>query len=266
MSDEMMGAEVADSPAADATQADPSAGTQNTGINGQPTEASVPFHQHPRWQQMMAERNQSRQTIAELQQRLQQIDQRTQPQPSPRDPSRVQAGDALRELIAEHPELKGLLDAPKYGEEITKLNQLVQGLVQTQQRAQVTAGRAPIAEAASKHGLDAGRLERYVVGSLLDDPQALARYRAGDPSVVTEVLKDFEDNVSGKLSRPTAIATAQTKLTTRNLPPRSAVGTPPGQAAPDVFDPKTGDARSRWEQIIQKGRAFTSRNAESEAS
>lgn len=232
----------ADGAGADGTEtatatADTTAGSLNTdqaNANGQPMRG---FHDHPDWQRMVSERKQDRQLIAELNQRLQGIDQRTQPQPAQPSDEEMQAADALKRLMSLHPELKGLLDAPKSAQDVAQLKQMVQQLVGQQRTGWVAAGKKEIATAATRLGVDAGRLEKTVLGFLADDPALYQRFmQNGDASAITEVLKDIEDNVFGPSRRSATAGLAQQKLTTAKLPPRAAGGLP-GEPGRQTLEP-----------------------------
>lgn len=228
-----------------ATQVDPSAGTQNTGTNGQPAEANVPFHLHPRWQERTQEIQTLRAQNAQLNQRLAQLEQRREQTGGPvSDEERAlkEARDAFYGKVA--PELK---DVP----------QLITGLAQERF---VSSGERMIETFAKQHNLDGAELSNSLAEIIKNNPALMARAQKGDVSLVSEYLRGIAPVIAAmkkqgdSAQRTTAAATGQTKLATRNLPPRSAVGGPSGQPAPETFDKTKDDPRSFWERVQNRGR------------
>lgn len=220
--------------------ADPSAGTQNTDQPANGQDKLTPFHLHPDWQRMVQKNRTYETQNRELATRLQQLEdvaKRSAPtNGSARDPERVAAAKALRELIAEDPDLKGLLDATKHGEELTLLRGALGQYMQREQQGWVRTGREAISAFATTNKLSeaAGkRLEGAVLGQIVAEPELLQRARTGDmTAVVKELLDGLDNDVFKTLRRADAAALVETKNAASRLPPRSPAGSPSGPAAP----------------------------------
>ena len=233
LSDTPVDAQQADpSPATPAAQADPSAGTQNT---AQPAAAEVPFHQHPRWQQMMQERNADRQLITQLRQQADQFQkwqqaQQQSGQPQPTDEQRA-ALAALRQLQSLDPE------SAKQQQRIDQLERALQGVVQHQQQVLTSQGKAQLSQMAADANLPTDPkslaiVENAVTVYLADNPEAVARFRNHDLSVIKDAFNEFNTGFLGKLRREPLAQVAETKTAAQALPRPLRTGSAPGQAAP----------------------------------
>lgn len=230
----------ADPSSAAATTTDPSAGTKNTDTNGQPADANVPFHQHPRWQEVMRELKELRPlrgAYGQLQQELQALKTAGQPlNGQARDPERVAAIKALRSLFEEDPELKELLNATKHGEEITLLKGALGQYMQREQQGWVRTGREAISAFATANKLSeaAGkRLEGAVLGQIVAEPELLQRARSGDmTAVVKELLDGLDNDVFKTLRRADTAALVENKIAASKLPPALRAGSHAGPTAP----------------------------------
>lgn len=235
-------------PATPDQSADTSAGTQNTGQpaqNGQ-TPQYKGFHEHPDWQRMVQERRQDRQVIADLNRRLQGLDQRTQQQTGPQpSPEEMQAAEALRKLIGQHPELKGMLDAPKYGERLESIEGAFRQFMAQQSQAQVQNAVQRVASLAKAENLPASkeylqRLVKLVAAEAQGIENGDARYKAGDLSVLDEAFNSVKAQFLSHHQRQGAAALGANKLNlTNQVPPRQSGGQS-GAVAPK---PLTGDFR-----------------------
>jgi hypothetical protein len=202
---------------------------------------NVPFHEHPRWQQLMRERAQERQELAQLRAAAQRW-QQSQQQGSQRQPTaeEQQALQALRQLQAMDPE------SAKQQQRIDQLERALQSVQQYQQTALTTQGRGQLQQMASDAGLptDAKSLaiiENAVTVFLADNPEAVQRFRNADLSVLKDAFSEFDKTFVSKLRREQQVATSQTKLNmTRTVPPRQTGGAS-GPAAP----PKATDVGER---------------------
>jgi len=261
----------ADSSAAqtqDATQGAP-AGAVNTdqAQNGaQAQEKLTPFHQHPDWQRMVRERNESRTAQDQMRQELQALRQSHQAaqragQASQVSPEEQQAIDALSTLLKKSPwgkTLLGLVDAAPH---LIKGYQGVQQLTQTQQTGVINSSRREIGTLAQSAGLPhaAGDVDLYediVTGIIGRDPEALQRFQQGDTSVVGDAFKKFTDGFAATLRRGPTAALVDTKLKTKQLPPRPAGGAA-GPAAPEKLKPGD-DPRQFAANMGKRARAMLS--------
>ena len=257
MPDEILDGSAASSTATDA-QADTSAGTQNTDL----ADAQVPFHQHPRFQELIQQNRTYRgqieqvgRTVQSLQQELQAIKAERQAagqtQPSQEE---VQAGNALVSLIRQHPELRGLLDAPKQLGNVRQLTERLERMERTQHSGITQSGRKVISDFVTSANLpkdSAGRLERYVLGHLHDDPDAMARFTSGDVSVIGEVLADLKTSLLDQARRDGTAALGATKnQLLRTVPPRQA-GSQSGAVAPPKLEP--GKEREHLAALHKQG-------------
>jgi predicted RNase H-like nuclease (RuvC/YqgF family) len=196
----------------------------------------VPFHQHPRWQQLMRERAQERQELAQLRAAAQRWQSQPQGQPPPLSPEEQQAIQALRRLQSLDPE------SAKQQQRIEQLERMLQSVQQYQQTALTTQGRGQLQQMASEAGLptDAKSLaiiENAVTVFLADNPEAVQRFRNADLSVLKDAFSEFDKTFVSKLRREQQAATAQTKLNmTRTVPPRPTGGTPGPAAMPKAED------------------------------
>lgn len=232
MSEFESGAAVAESPTAPATQADPSAGTQNTGTNGQPADANVPFHLHPRWQERTQEIQTLRAQNAQLNARLQQLEQR-----------REQTGAPVSE---EEQQLRAAREAlySKLAPELNGLPQMVQRMVQ---RDFVNTGEQIIKSFAEQHGLNASELSNDIAAAIQQDKMLMQRAQQGDISIIPLLLRSGGLAAKGLKSqaaeaqRQAAATVGQTKTAQAKLPPRVTGGVPGGVA---FTKPVAGDAAS----------------------
>lgn len=238
---EDQGAAVADSPAADVPTADTPPGAQS-GVTGQPSVAKdPPFHQHPRFQQLIGENRSLKGELATLKQTVDGL-QRTASQPARTEEqrqARTEAIKALKELMAEDPELAEVLSMRK---EFPQLKQGYQGVGQiakAQQDAATRQGRAQITTLAEQAGLSTdakyvGRIERLIAAEIFEDKDALERYQGGDLSVINEKFKLVTDEFLGQTRRAAQTTVIDTKNKTRQLPPVSRGGAPGADAPPTL--------------------------------
>lgn len=244
--DDTLGVEAADSPSASESATDTSAGTQNTGT-GQPIAqpgANRPFHEHPRFQQLIGENRSLKGELAGLKQTVEGL-QRTASQPARTEEqrqARSEAIKALKELMSEDEELAELLSIRK---EFPQLKQGYQGVGQiakAQQDAATRQGRAQITSLAEQAGLSTdpkyvGRIERLIAAEIYEDKDALERYQSGDLSVIEEKFKAVNDEFFGQTRRQAQTTVLDTKNKTRQLPPVSRGGAP-GADAPPTLKPE----------------------------
>lgn len=154
-------------------------------------------------------------------------------------PEEQQAIQALKRLHSLDPDLRGTADLPKLTQRLEKLEAALTQLVTGQRDGWASSGRKSIAEFVGKTGLGteaAGKLEKAVLGYIVDDPQLYQRFSRGDVSVVTEALEDIEKHLLGGVRREAAAGVAVTKNKVRSLPPAPR-GTAAGEAAPRKLEP-----------------------------
>lgn len=253
--DEQDAGAVAESPTADVPTADTSAGTQNTG-NGQPNVAppvkEAPFHQHPRFQQLIGENRSLKGELGQLKQALDEL-KRTASQPARSVEDREQrsaAIKALKELMAEDPELAELMAIRK---EFPSIKQGVQGVgevARAQQDMQLRTARSHIEQLAKDAGLPSDpKFTKYVSQMVAlatkDIDGGESRFERGDLSVLDEAFKNIEGFLS-QVKRDAATTTLQTKAKTKQLPPVPRGGAPGQDALPKL---KPGEERAYREQL-----------------
>jgi hypothetical protein len=264
MDDVIEGVDPAASPAAD-TQPAPPAEAQNTGTT-QPTEQQVPFHQHPRWQQVMGENRQLKQTVSGLMQWKEQMERQAQAGAPPTPEQQMQfqqAAGALRQIIGSDPELKALLELAKNSNGLLQAPQAMQAIQQSQFQALTRSAQSRISELAKAEGLAGdARTRRYIESMVTDEilsmgPEAVARYRQGDQSVISEAFEQIK-GFTGSLRRSATTNVLQTKDATNRLPPRPAGG----QAGPVGTGNHEPGSKGWWAEkraaanaVIRGGRA-----------
>jgi hypothetical protein len=243
-----------------------------------PAEPQVPFHQHPRFQQLIREGQMSRQTIQTLQQQYEQSQaklaelerKQNQGRTSPEEDEQLrQAGTALERIIMSNPEmLDRLLSAhPQFKAWKDNADKLLATTDQTQQMAQAQ-GQALMRQAQGHiHGLakeaglpqDPGYLQR-LVRLVAAEAQQLEggnqRFSQGDLSVLDEAFKALQQNFLAHSQRAGTAGLLQTKSRTQSLPPTSRGGAagPPGLPK---FDPTAPNAvRNRMGELSKAAAAM----------
>lgn len=239
-----------------------------------PAEPQVPFHQHPRFQQLIREGQMSRQTIATLQQQYEQAQAKlaelekkaTQGTSTPEEEEELRkAGGALERILMRNPEAldRILSQHPKFkalAENADKLLASQTGVTQMQQaqsQALMRSATSHIHSLAKEAGLpqDAGylqRLVRLVAAEAQQIEQGNARFSQGDLSVLDEAFKALQSNFLAHTQRAGTAALLDTKQRTTSLPPASRGGAagPPGLSK---FDPNKPNAvRDRWGELAKK--------------
>jgi len=258
---ETQGATTTDSPTVTEPAAAPSQATTQPAQNGDQNGDNVPFHQHPRWKQVMGELQQLRPLRTEyqrLQQELQQLragqQQVGQRQPTP---EQQQALQALRELQALDPE------SSKLQQRIDQLERTLQGFEQRQQTVLTTQGMNQLGEMARESGLPTDPkslrvIENAVTVYLADNPEAVQRFRNHDLSVIKDAFKEFNDNFLGKMRRESVARVAETKQAAAAIPTPAKNGAPPGPSAPpkvtaaNESDVRAG-MRERFRSLLMGG-------------
>ena len=266
MADEITGAVVADSPPA-TPDSTPASGQAPSTPVAPVAPQEPPFHQHPRWQQVMQENRAVKAELLRQREELAQLRQPAKPAGTPRAPEeqfqRTQALAALKELIGEDDDLKALLALAKMAPQLQGVTQHVQGLRQSQYRATVQAGHEAIRQIAQENHLPAAfingpafeHLEDLVTGVFTRNPDLARRFLDGDREAIKEAWKKIDPFV-GALRQPAIAGVAQTKNRQATLPPASRGGLP-GPAAPPAFDhtdPRkaTSDLHSRAEALLKE--------------
>jgi len=253
------GAAVAESPTAPTGQTDTSAGTQNTD-QGQAPVPEVPFHQHPRWQQMLQRSRSAEERalaaerrIEEMSRRFQSLESKAQaPAGTPEEQfHKQQAANALRDLMAEHPELRSLLQLAKNAPHLLQSAHGVQSLQERQEQALHRQGRDSIAALVKSENLPTDarfvrRIENLVAAEIAEMDGGRERYLQGDLSVIQDAFNAIKPDFLAQLSRPAAQSVIQTKNNVRNLPPAPRGGGP-GQEPPPTL--KDGDERGYMAQL-----------------
>jgi|SRR5262245_4666655 len=236
----------AESSTATDAQADPSQATSEPAQPQAPQQP--PFHQHPRWQQMLGENRNLKGTVQQLTQRLTAIEQRAQQGQVSPDQERQyrEAGDALLQIIRQHPELRPLLEMAARAQQWDQASQNVNQIGMAQRRAATTQGRSHIESLAKQAGLLDNikpdnraaylqRLTRSVAMEAASMPGGQERYEAGDYTVLDEAFKALSEGFLSTGQKAAAAQLVDTKNKTQALPPRPR-GSAPGPQAPMKFE------------------------------
>lgn len=270
--DDLIGAAEADSPSADVQPTDtPNAGAQN-GANGQakaaPAPKDPPFHQHPRFQQLIGENRSLKGEVTTLRQAVEDL-KRTATQPA-RTPEqreeRAQALRVLKELQSEDPEYQELQQIRKEWAQIKQGYEGIGQVALSQQRAQVAQARSHISNLAKEAGLPGNeqylnRLTRFIVAELRVNPEHVARFENGDLSVVTDAFQAVHKDFLGSVKREAATNVLNAKNNLQRLPPRPGAGGAAGKEAPMTLKPGD-DPRAFRRQMFAKGREVLAEGAE----
>lgn len=220
------------------------AGAENTETQGQaPPEKQPPFHQHPRWQQMLGENRQLKAAVQTLASQMQQLQQAGQQQAGGLTPDQQmqyqQAARALREVMQNDPETKELLGLKQH------VTQQLQQVRQSQMQALERQGVDRILSAAKTAGLPQGkeylnRLIKSVEAEVLQLPEGRQRFAAGDLTVLDEAFANINEHFLGQMRRDQQAQTLATKDKTRQLPPapRGGAAGPAGLPKLDPDNPR----------------------------
>ena len=212
---------------------------------------SFPFHQHPRFRELIAENRSLKESTQQLSQRLAQLEQlqttARQDGGLTADEKRqyAEAATALKRIFAADPELKALFEARTYLPQLAEGYQSVQRLTQAQGQAQMETARGHIAQLAAQEGLPADKkwlthLTRLVAGAAMGLDNGNERYDRGDLSVLDEAFDAVKGDFLALLRQNAATATAQAKTKLRTLPPA-----PRGSAAGPEAPPKPEPGKER---------------------
>lgn len=236
-----------------------------------------PFHQHPRFQQLIRDGQMSKQTIAQLQQQVEQYQQKfaelerkaNQGRTSPEEDEQLRlAGSALERILMSNPELLDrLLSAhPKFKTLSENADKLLATTGQTEQMQQAQSqalmrqATGHIHTLAKEAGLpqDPAYLQR-LVRLVAAEAQAIEggnqRFSQGDLSVLDEGFKALQSNFLAHTQRAGTAGLLQTKSRTQSLPPapRGGAAGPPGLPR---FDPKTMTVTDRLAQYSKAARTM----------
>ena len=238
-------------------------------------EPQRPLHEHPRFRELIRDGQMNRQTIAQMQQQLEQQQakyaelerKQNQGRTSPEEDEQLRlAGSALERILMSNPELLDrLLSAhPKFKTLSENADKLLATTGQTQQMQQAQS-QALLRQAESRiHGLakeanlpqDPAYLQR-LVRLVAAEAQAIEggnqRFSQGDLSVLDEGFKALQSNFLAHTQRAGTAGLLQTKSATRSLPPapRGGAAGPPGLPK---FDPKTMTVQDRLGQLSKAAR------------
>lgn len=222
-------------PAADPAQA-PSQPAQPA------AEKQPPFHEHPRWQQMLGQNRQLQGTVQQLSQRIQQMEALQQ--------KAAQQGSLSAADLAQYQEagaaMEKIMQATDWGRDLLAMRaqkaQLESGqqtLTRIQQQQAQALSRQSISHItnlAEKAGYDVknqpwvASLVRGIAAHALATPGANERFDQGDLTVLDEVFKEYQETFLSRLQRAGQAQTLATKQRTASLPPapRGGAAGPPG--------------------------------------
>ena len=216
------------------TDAGPSAGTLNT---APAPDVQPPFHEHPRFQELIGENRQLKAAYGELARRIEALQKA---RPSDQPPSEyVEAAEALlSKVLPAHPKLRALLDL---ADRAPALTQSVESLTASQRNGLLQAGRSQIASLAQAAKLPADEtslhlIEEMIAGTIRRMKQGEARFLQGDLSIIKEAFNEVESKFLAPFRREGAAQLATTKRKTGNLPPAPRGGLP-GTDGPLKLEP-----------------------------
>jgi hypothetical protein len=244
-------------PAFDSSASPTSAATQNTD-----PDAQVPFHQHPRFQQLIAQNREFRagqaQTAAHIRQLTDRLARYESSQRAPVEPPTqevLEAARTLKTLMQADPELRAILQAQEQLRVLPQVYQGYQQLHQAHQRGIVSNGTAQLATLAKEAGLSTDpralrHVEEMVAGVIRSDPDLDARFRAGDGSVIAEAFNEVNASFLTGLRRQQHAALSTTKQRMQRLPTPLRGGGARGAELPDR--PEPGQERQFEQRLHQK--------------
>lgn len=226
-------------------------------------EKQPPFNEHPRWQQLMRERQQERAVMSQMSQKIQQLEslqQRAQQQGG-------MAPDELRQYQEAYGALEKILSSTPKGQKLLamleKADDLMAAPSQVQQqrllglRALEQQGLSHISQLADQAKLPADEkyrtaLVRLIQAEALEMPNGAERFRSGDLSVLDEAFKAVQESFIAHMQRAGQALAA--KQRTSALPPAPRGGAA-GPAGLEKFDPNQPNAiGKRFAQFSRKAR------------
>ena len=223
------------------------------GQNGDGRSQYVPYE---RFQQVNTRMREFENMARTLQQELQTLRQERQAsgqtQPSQEERSAI---DALNRLASLDPKWKAMLDN---AEKFTALNGTVEQMTRAQFNGTLSTGDTRIASFVRENGLPTtpefvNGFQMQVGALIKSHPQAEARLRAGDLSIIDEANAHVM-RLLVPLRTQSNASLGQTKTNLRSLPSRSAAGTTPGAPAPEHFDPAKESGNKFWERTLAASR------------
>jgi hypothetical protein len=226
-------------------------------------EVQPPFHQHPRFQSLIAENRSLKEASQQLNHRLAQLEELQTTAGNGglnADEQRqyAEAATALKRIFAADPELKALFESRNYLPRLAEGYQSVQRLTQAQAQAQQETARAHIAQLASKEGLPSDKkwlthLTRLVAGAAMGLEDGNGRYDRGDLSVLDEAFDAVKGDFLALMRQGTVASTLQTKNKLKSLPPAPRGGAV-GPEAPTPIEP--GKEREFTQNLHKRGLAM----------
>jgi len=256
-----------DSPSASDSSVDSSPATSTPasepGEQQQQTQQQVPFHQHPRFQQVIGQNRELRSTVQQLTNRLNQIEANAQQRGGATNAEQQQYTEiaaALKKVFAADPELASLLKLREQAPAFEQATEGVNQLRQQQARANLSAAQTHIAGLVKGAGLEVSKehmphIAAMIARAAMSLPDGNERYMAGDHSVLTEAFDQIKPFLEA-LRKPATATTAQVKAKVKQLPQRPAGGNA-GQPAPTTeTDPRKleqnihSKARQMLEQLL----------------
>ena len=228
------------------------------GVEGQPTPPAAPQPGTPgqpqspaaqqtvpyeRFNQVIRQNQQFRDTVSQLQGRIQQMEslsQKAQQQGglNPTDQNQYRdAAQAIKEIFKADPELKGLLDSGQ-------TQQTVKSLQEAQMRSLEQQGIQRILKSADEAGLPQTENVRHVFikaveGMATTIPNYRQRFAQGDLTLLDEAI-ELAKPLLDQLKREGQTQLLDTKNRTRQLPPapRGGAAGPPGLPKLDPNNPR----------------------------
>lgn len=253
--------------------ADPSAGTPNTGAEGQPdVQPQVQTVPYARFQQVNGQfrqtegqLRQAQQQVTALTERLSALEKKANSGPGLSTEQRIEmenAADALQRVMEAHPRLGKLLGIADKADELLKGYESVGSLREGTQQQLVVGSRAQMREIVSKEGYrldDKGwsRVETMIAAEIAQMPDGQARFQRGDREVIAEAFNEIKPFLNGfKREANASLNDAKNRLNRLPPAPRGGVA---GQPAPPKFDASKPNAeRDFWAQTDKAARQLMS--------
>ena len=236
------------------TGTQPAEAANNTGQPDGNQDAQVPFHQHPRWQEMQQHLRASRAEAQQLKQQMEQMGQHVRNmgrQPpgvaAPPLPDDIRnAGDAIWQIMGQHPSFAKLLATQQFPEQFgTQMEAWQTEQAEAAKAATVDASRNLIVDLAQRDGMKLtpetlSYYEELVTAVIRQNPEWHFRLvNRGDHRVVEQAFRKVTNEVIAQLGRPQAAASAAAKANTLRLPPAARGGGLPGAASAPKIDPSS---------------------------
>lgn len=220
----------------------------NTGSPQEGQNIRPPFHTHPRWQAMLRQNRETQQQVQELRAELSRRDQA--PSQGQLPPDIKTAGDAMLQVMQQHPELSWIGNLKEMREQFDALQQHQAQLAEQAQYSTVEGGQGMIAQLAHQAGYPVNDrtvafLEELVTAAIRQNPEWHAMFithRSTAP-IIRAAWDVVQKQFLGQLARPTGAVAAKNNM--MRLPPAPRGGGLPGAQSAPKIDPNEPKAFER---------------------